>query len=112
MPMHGLGGLPALISGEIGALCGGLSRPLRDGLGNFVACLLAARTPNLMVLGEHLPRDIGDNQHRYHYFTRLLKNDALDVDSVMQSLSKPLFMAATTHNRTAIVMMDQAHIRD
>lgn len=112
MNHSGIGNAASLISAEIGVLCGGLSAHIRESLGMFAACMLVGRTSNLMVLGEHLPRDIGDNQHRYQYLSRLLKRDDLHVDTVMASLCKPLFMAATTNDRTAVIMMDQTHIRD
>ena len=85
---------------------------LFSGIGNFVSCLLLRRTVNLMELAENLPRQIASADSRYQYLLRLLKEPRLDEFAVMKTLAKTLFLQATIHDKTAIVMFDQSQIRD
>lgn len=100
------------IEEEISSRCSGLMKPFREGISNFVSCMLSERTANLMMLATALPRNIGDNEHRYQYLARILKHNSIDISDVMEGFIVDVLMDAAKKGETAILMVDQSKIKD
>ena len=87
-----------------------LQKPHVKGIAEVVSSLLFSRTPNLMVLGATLNREIKHPQDRYQYVKRLLKNPMIQIDDVMGGYVPELIDKIREFGETIILAMDQSKV--
>ena len=83
-----------------------------EGLTLLSSIMLDVRSANLMELSSALPRDIGTNDHRYQYVSRILSNTHIDCSEVMQAYAGDVFARLASNGQTIVLMIDQSHIND
>lgn len=86
----------------------GLQKPHNKGIANLVSSVLINRTPNLMILGSSIDRNISNDQDRYQYARRVISNDMIDINRVMKGYAPELCDRISQDGETVILMMDQS----
>ena len=81
-----------------------------EGLTLLSSIMLDVRSANLMELSAALPCDIGTNDHRYQYVSRILSNTHIDCSEVMQAYAGDVFARLASKGQTIVLMIDQSHI--
>lgn len=89
-----------------------LQKPHVKAIAAVVSSLLFSRSPNLMVLGATLHRDIKHPQDRYQYVKRLLKNPLVGIDDVMGGYVPELIDKIRHSGEVIILAMDQSKVGD
>jgi len=109
------GGIPhvaAVIEEDLQDRDIGLSKPLRIGLADIAASVLATRNINTSELANVLPRDVKSNEERYRYINRWLANEKINPLNVMKGFVPEMMEALGDRGQTVILMLDQSKIRD
>ena len=83
-----------------------------EGLAALCGVMLQVRSANLMELASSLPRQIGTQDHRYQYISRLLANQHIDCDEISAGYAREVFERLSAEGQTIVLMMDQSHIND
>lgn len=81
------GGIPhveAVIEEDLQDRNTGLTKPLRIGLADIAASVLATRNVNISEIANVLPRDVKSNEERYRYINRWLANKKINPLKVMK----------------------------
>lgn len=89
----------------------GLQKPHIKGIATIVSSLLVSRSPNLMMIGEMLNRNIVNIQDRYQYVRRFLKNQLIKIDETMTGYITEV-LTQLGQVETVILMLDQSKISD
>ena len=88
-----------------------VSLPQRRALSDISASILSCQSVNTTEIANILPRNT-DEESRYRYINRVLKNEHISLIDVMSPLAQEAIGLATENGKTAIVMMDQSKIAD
>lgn len=99
------------IDKELAARIFCLSIPQRRALSDISASILSCRSVNTTEISNILPRST-DEESRYRYINRFLKNDLIMPTKVMASLASEVIGLSTKKHKTAVIMMDQSKISD
>lgn len=83
-----------------------------EGLAALCGVMLQVRSANLMELASALPRQIGTQDHRYQYISRLLANEHIDCDEVAAGYAGEIFERLSARGQTIVLMIDQSHVND
>jgi hypothetical protein len=93
------------IDKELAARIFCLSIPQRRALSDISASILSCRSVNTTEISNILPRST-DEESRYRYINRFLKNDLIMPTKVMASLASEVIGLSTKKHKTAVIMMD------
>lgn len=77
-----------------------------------IAAMLEARTANTAVISNLLPLSTERADMREQWLRRLLKNELLDCEVVMQPFARELLQEAGTNGKTILLSMDQTDLGD
>jgi hypothetical protein len=90
----------------------GLTKPLRIGLADIAASVLATRNVNISEIANVLPRDVKSNEERYRYINRWLVNKKINPLKVMKGFVPEMMEALSEKGQTIVLMLDESKIRD
>ena len=76
-----------------------------EGLAVLCGVMLQTRSANLMELASALPRQIGTQDHRYQYISRLLANEHIDCDEIVGSYAREVFERLSVEGQTIVLML-------
>jgi Transposase DDE domain len=83
----------------------------RDNLALLTATMLEVRSANLMALAAGLPRAAERADMRYQWITRLLANELVVCDEVIEPLAREVLAKASAKGRVELIM-DQTKAND
>ncbi len=90
----------------------GYHKSRSEGLAVLCGVMLQVRSANLMELASALPRQIGTQDHRYQYISRLLANQHIDCDEIAAGYASEIFERLSAQGQTIVLMIDQSHVND
>jgi hypothetical protein len=83
----------------------------RENLALLISTMLEVRSANLMALAAGLPRAAARADMRYQWITRLLANDLVVCDEVMEPFAREVLAKAGAEGRVVLIM-DQTKAND
>lgn len=108
----GIEAIAASISADLVRRLPRQNKKQRQGLALLTATMLDVRSANLMDLAASLPRDAERIDMRYQYIARLLGNEHVDVDWVMDPFAREVLERASTGGRQLVLIIDQTQAND
>jgi len=105
-------GIIGAIEEDFWARFPGYHKSRGEGLAALCGVMLQVRSANLMELASALPRQIGTQDHRYQYISRLLANEHIDCDGIAGGYAREVFERLSVGGQTIVLMLDQSHIND
>jgi hypothetical protein len=107
----GIAHLATAIGLELQERLPGQRKTQRDNLALLTATMLEVRSANLMALAAGLPRAAARSDMRYQWITRLLANDLVVCDEVMEPFAREVLAKAGAEGRVVLIM-DQTKAND
>ena len=84
----------------------------RENLALLTATMLDVRSANLMDLAAALPREADRTDMRYQWFSRVLGNELIDPDAVMEPFARAVLAHASAEGGPVVLIMDQSKLSD
>ena len=84
----------------------------RENLALLTATMLDVRSANLMDLAAALPREADRTDMRYQWISRVLGNELIDPDAVMEPFAREVLARASADGGPVVLIMDQSKLSD
>ena len=84
----------------------------RENLALLTATMLDVRSANLMDLAAALPREADRTDMRYQWISRVLGNDLIDPDAVMEPFGREVLVRAAADGHPVVLILDQSKLSD
>ena len=90
----------------------GQRKTQRDNLALLVATMLDVRSANLMDLAAALPREADRTDMRYQWIARVLGNQLIEPDAVMEPFGREVLARAAADGQPVVLILDQSKLSD
>jgi hypothetical protein len=84
----------------------------RENLALLTATMLDVRSANLMDLAAALPREADRTDMRYQWISRVLGNNLIDPDAVMEPFAREVLARAARDGHPVVLVLDQSKLSD
>ena len=84
----------------------------RENLALLTATMLDVRSANLMDLAAALPRDADRTDMRYQWISRVLGNNLIAPDAVMEPFGREVLARAAADGHPVVLILDQSKLSD
>jgi hypothetical protein len=106
----GVAHVASVIEGDLASRATGLQKPHISGMADLCAVALVTRSCNTGEWMSIVPRKGCAEKSRERYISRFLSNELIEAMGVMGGFIPELLEMAGSHNKVAILMMDQSKI--
>jgi hypothetical protein len=108
----GIEAIAASISADLVVRLPRQNKKQREGLALLTATMLEVRSANLMDLAASLPRASERIDMRYQWISRLLGNELIETDAVMEPYAREVLERASAGGQNLILIVDQTKAND